>query len=315
MALEAADGEVSIELLPELADEAAVLDLEPGIAASLDLAEDERAPVDVVSPDGFVDAALQSDVGVVAGLADSDMAGGLARTDEIELIAAADDRPAAAEAAEPGVDAASTPCAVTSSDTTEGWSDDLAEDQAGIEIPDDLETTLLSAASLTGATTGDPAKEAPAESGTEMASDPSPETVPDTAGDWSGNLARDQAAVDEGPLVLETALLSAAGLAAGALPASEDDAAAETRDRAGSGEDTTADAATATEIPAEAPEDEVDLFATGDEAVIDMEMLRELIVQVLREELQGPLGERITRNVRKLVRQEIARALEAQKFE
>lgn len=65
----------------------------------------------------------------------------------------------------------------------------------------------------------------------------------------------------------------------------------------------------------EAEEDGLDLFASGDEAVIDMEMLRELIVQVLREELQGPLGERITRNVRKLVRQEIARALESQKFE
>lgn len=65
----------------------------------------------------------------------------------------------------------------------------------------------------------------------------------------------------------------------------------------------------------EAEEDGLDLFASGDEAVIDMEMLRELIVQVLREELQGPLGERITRNVRKLVRQEIARALESSKFE
>jgi hypothetical protein len=70
-----------------------------------------------------------------------------------------------------------------------------------------------------------------------------------------------------------------------------------------------------TDLTEEAEEDGVDLFASEDEAVIDMEMLRELIVQVLREELQGPLGERITRNVRKLVRQEIARALESNKFE
>ncbi len=74
-------------------------------------------------------------------------------------------------------------------------------------------------------------------------------------------------------------------------------------------------AAMADEAPEEGEEDGVDLFSQDDEAVIDMEMLRDLISDVIREELQGPLGERITRNVRKLVRQEIARALEAQKFE
>ncbi|MEZ5867523.1 MAG: hypothetical protein R3D46_03220 [Defluviimonas denitrificans] len=74
-------------------------------------------------------------------------------------------------------------------------------------------------------------------------------------------------------------------------------------------------AAMAAVTPDEGEEDGVDLFSQDDEAVIDMEMLRDLISEVIREELQGPLGERITRNVRKLVRQEIARALEAQKFE
>ena len=44
---------------------------------------------------------------------------------------------------------------------------------------------------------------------------------------------------------------------------------------------------------------------------IDETLLRELIRDVLREELQGDLGERITRNVRKLIRAEIARALTA----
>lgn len=62
-------------------------------------------------------------------------------------------------------------------------------------------------------------------------------------------------------------------------------------------------------------EDDIGLFAADDEAVIDMDALRDLIAEVIREELNGPLGERITRNVRKLVRQEIARALEAQKFD
>jgi negative regulator of sigma E activity len=44
-------------------------------------------------------------------------------------------------------------------------------------------------------------------------------------------------------------------------------------------------------------------------------VLRELIRDILREELQGALGERITRNVRKLVRAEIARALAARDFD
>ncbi|WP_114967150.1 hypothetical protein [Alkalilacustris brevis] len=41
----------------------------------------------------------------------------------------------------------------------------------------------------------------------------------------------------------------------------------------------------------------------------DEDALRELVARLVREELHGPLGERITRNVRKLVRSEIARAL------
>lgn len=39
--------------------------------------------------------------------------------------------------------------------------------------------------------------------------------------------------------------------------------------------------------------------------------LRELVAEIVREELQGGLGERITRNVRKLVRAEIQRAFAA----
>lgn len=61
---------------------------------------------------------------------------------------------------------------------------------------------------------------------------------------------------------------------------------------------------------AEAEDDEPGLFDEGDETVIDMETLRELVADIIRQELQGPLGERITRNVRKLVRREINRALD-----
>lgn len=58
-------------------------------------------------------------------------------------------------------------------------------------------------------------------------------------------------------------------------------------------------------------EDERSIFGPGEEGVIDMAMLRDLVAEIIREELQGPLGERITRNVRMLVRREINRALEA----
>ncbi|MGR3623883.1 hypothetical protein [Pseudophaeobacter sp.] len=50
----------------------------------------------------------------------------------------------------------------------------------------------------------------------------------------------------------------------------------------------------------------------SDESYLDEESLRELVADIVRSELQGALGERITRNVRKLVRREIQRALAAQ---
>ena len=52
-----------------------------------------------------------------------------------------------------------------------------------------------------------------------------------------------------------------------------------------------------------------------DEITFDEEVLRDLVRDLIREELQGALGERITRNVRKLVRAEIARAISAQAYE
>lgn len=54
--------------------------------------------------------------------------------------------------------------------------------------------------------------------------------------------------------------------------------------------------------------------ATGQPA-IDLETLRLLVAEVLRQELRGPLGERITQNVRKLVRREIHRVLDSRDFE
>ncbi len=55
--------------------------------------------------------------------------------------------------------------------------------------------------------------------------------------------------------------------------------------------------------------------AFGSEMTFDEEVMRDLVRDLIREELQGGLGERITRNVRKLVRAEIARALATREFD
>lgn len=49
--------------------------------------------------------------------------------------------------------------------------------------------------------------------------------------------------------------------------------------------------------------------------VVDEEFLRDIVSEIVRQELQGELGERITRNVRKLVRREIHRAMASRDFD
>jgi hypothetical protein len=60
--------------------------------------------------------------------------------------------------------------------------------------------------------------------------------------------------------------------------------------------------------------DGVDLGA-DEEGFLDEETLRRIVAEVVREELQGALGERITRNVRKLVRREIRLVLAADELD
>ncbi len=54
---------------------------------------------------------------------------------------------------------------------------------------------------------------------------------------------------------------------------------------------------------------------SDDDTVYEENLLRDLVRDIIREELQGALGERITRNVRKLVRAEIARAMALRDFD
>jgi len=75
---------------------------------------------------------------------------------------------------------------------------------------------------------------------------------------------------------------------------------------------TAADPLDAGQLAEQAVADEVLGGLSADDSVMDEETLRELVADIVREELQGALGERITRNVRKLVRREIHRALAVQ---
>lgn len=78
-------------------------------------------------------------------------------------------------------------------------------------------------------------------------------------------------------------------------------------------EDDIADAEEATQDASE--KDPVAAALGGDDQLMDEEALRDLVAEIVRAELQGALGERITRNVRKLVRREIHRALTAQELD
>ncbi|WP_126974731.1 hypothetical protein [Frigidibacter oleivorans] len=55
--------------------------------------------------------------------------------------------------------------------------------------------------------------------------------------------------------------------------------------------------------------------AGPDDAIFDEAALRGFVSEIIREELQGALGERITRNLRKLVHREVQRALAARDFD
>jgi len=65
------------------------------------------------------------------------------------------------------------------------------------------------------------------------------------------------------------------------------------------------------DVETDAPDDDDEAA----DAVLDEDALREMVARMVRDELQGSVGERITHNVRRMVRREIARALALQDFE
>lgn len=86
------------------------------------------------------------------------------------------------------------------------------------------------------------------------------------------------------------------------------------KDGAHDSADETDDPASGAEAVEPPQDDENDAGGTwyADDAIIDEDALRDMVSEIVRQELQGALGERITRNVRKLVRREIHRALMSQ---
>ena len=73
--------------------------------------------------------------------------------------------------------------------------------------------------------------------------------------------------------------------------------------------------------PSDLPEEEptlapsMDIVERQDDFFVDEEVLRSMVSDIVRQELQGRLGERITRNVRRMVRHEIEKALSLKALE
>lgn len=97
----------------------------------------------------------------------------------------------------------------------------------------------------------------------------------------------------------------------------EADVSGRVHEDAGNGREPEEDAAAATvgEAEVSSPGEAADAGGGGGALEIDEETLREMVAAIVREELIGELGDRITRNVRKLVRREINRILASRELE
>ncbi|PKP84111.1 MAG: hypothetical protein CVT80_10010 [Alphaproteobacteria bacterium HGW-Alphaproteobacteria-2] len=131
--------------------------------------------------------------------------------------------------------------------------------------------------------------------------------------------APDSAGMDENTVSAERAQPAPDDMAA------TDQATADDHDEQAEGDDTSADTSSEaeqmTQARAKSPEqeerepEEILLAEAAEERILDEDTLREIVTQTVREELMGELGERITRNVKKLVRREIQRALAERAFD
>jgi hypothetical protein len=150
------------------------------------------------------------------------------------------------------------------------------------------------------------AVEVVASADTPAESDETAEAETETAGSADEQDASAQAAPSQAD-VPSTPVFSRRHRAAAAAAAAAADAATPQPDTPETAPDGTTDSV----------DDETSLWAPFENVddVLDEEALREIIADVVREELQGVLGQRITRNVRKMVRREIRLALAAEDLE
>lgn len=164
----------------------------------------------------------------------------------------------------------------------------------------------LAAAPVAGAEAAVPAPDDSALSAFEaevddLADDAPPEEPEKEARSLSRPLIVRARGAEPGPATVE----AGADEDAADVPAREDVEATEAGDADG------ADDLMAGGAEAETDEDG-DLFDPLSGADLDIDMLRDMVAEIVRDELRGTLGERITRNLRALVRREIDRALIAE---
>ncbi|MBU2981976.1 hypothetical protein KO498_09125 [Lentibacter algarum] len=205
--------------------------------------------------------------------------------------------------------------------------EDTSEAGAGTQEPESaLEVTtdeLVEVAAEDAAELADFAEVEPADEGLKSRIEQLETAVADKVDDWEDDTggAGDNAAApfetlqweDHSDVVQdETEALHEAALFVAPQP--EREAEPETDEMVEPLEKATAESGYVAE-DADDEEDLEDFEFSAEDSVIDEDMLREMVSDIVRQELQGALGERITRNVRKLVRREIHRALMAQELE
>lgn len=189
-------------------------------------------------------------------------------------------------------------------------SENVAEPESGAEPVTESETKPLQPQQEAASVTADAAD--PGEADADEVADP----------DETDELAALDALDAEQDNRFDDDDLEAEALAGDIAAGLADDLAVDTDagERSVPGGDTDADVlAAVTATAASTAFDEIEADTTisaaragsGHSGRIDEAALRRLVSECLRQELQGPLGERITRNVRKLVRREIQRALAA----
>lgn len=152
------------------------------------------------------------------------------------------------------------------------------------------------------------------------APEPEGERIEDWAGIWGFTAANGPAVPEpepaDGAAPDEAAVLYDAG---GPEAAEDRPALREEAEPASAGAEQVAGAPADRSVDVEDDEGDEDGPALFDDAeepgLIDEETLRIMVTEIVRRELMGELGDRITRNVRKLVRREIQRALAARELQ